>query len=152
METIVDLLRQKAAQFPANRCLAYRHEGQREEYRYAELLDRSLRAAALLRARGIERGDRIVIWGPNRPEWVFAYFGALLLGAIVVPFDTRARESFLQRIESKTEPKLIVAGRSQQESATLPHPPVVSLDTLVAEASEQAPASDLPTLRADDTA
>jgi long-chain acyl-CoA synthetase len=152
METIVDLLREKAARYPANRCLTYRHDGQREEYLYADLLDQSHRVASLLRARGVERGDRIVIWGPNRPEWAFAYFGTLLLGAIVVPFDVRARESFLQRIEGKTEPKLIVAGRTQQESATLTHRPFVDLDTLVAEAGGHAPASDLPPLSADDTA
>src|SRR5439155_23027514 len=106
----------------------------------------------LLRARGVARGDRVVIWGPNRPEWVFAYFGALLLGAIVVPFDVRAQESFLQRVEGRTDPKLIVAGRTQQESATLPHRPFVALDTLVEEAGAHAPASDLPALTADDTA
>ncbi|HEY3109219.1 MAG TPA: AMP-binding protein [Chloroflexota bacterium] len=152
METIVELLREKAAQYPANRCLTYRHDGQREQYSYVELLEQSLRAASLLRARGIERGDRIVIWGPNRPEWVFAYFGALLLGAIVVPFDTRAQESFLERIEGKTGPKLVVAGRTQQESAMLPHPPFLRLDTLVEEAGALPPASDLPALGADDIA
>jgi long-chain acyl-CoA synthetase len=152
METIVDLLRQKAAQYPTNRCLTYRHDGQREEYVYAEALDHSLRVASLLRARGVERGDRVVIWGPNRPEWAFAYFGALLLGAIVVPFDVRAQESFLQRVEGKTEPRLIVAGRAQQEAAALPHAPFLTLDSLVEDASAHAPAPELPALSADDTA
>jgi long-chain acyl-CoA synthetase len=152
METLVDLVREKAAAYGGNRCLTYRHDGQRDEYTYADLLDRGLRVASLLRARGVERGDRIVIWGPNRPEWAFAYFGTLLLGAIVVPFDTRAQESFLQRVEQKTEPKLIVAGGAQQASATLPHAPFLSLDTLAEEAAGHPPASDLPSLSADDTA
>jgi long-subunit acyl-CoA synthetase (AMP-forming) len=152
METLVDLLREKAATYADRRCLTYRHGTLRDEYTYAEVLDRSLRAAALLRARGVEAGDRVVIWGANRPEWVFGYFGALLLGGIVVPFDVRAQESFLQRVESKTEPRLILAGRAQQEGATLRHAPFVDLDTLAEEVASHPPAGDLPTPGADDTA
>src|SRR4051794_3200359 len=152
METLADLLREKTAAYSESRCLTYRHGGRRDEYTYAQVRERCFQVASLLRARGIGPGDRIVIWGPNRPEWVFAYFGALLLGAIVVPFDTRAQESFLQRVEAKTEPKLIVAGQTQQDAAALPHASFLTLDTLVAEASAHAPPTDLPALGADDTA
>src|SRR5262245_18640433 len=108
METLVDLLPRKAAEYPNNRCLTYRREGRRAEYTCAGALDQSRRVATLLRARGVGQGDRVVIWGPNRPEWAFAYFGALMLGAIVVPFDVRAQEAFLRRVETKTEPKFVV--------------------------------------------
>jgi long-chain acyl-CoA synthetase len=150
--TIVELLRQAAAAYGPSRCLVYRTEAGRVEYSYRDVLDRSLRVAALLRSKGVQRGDRVVIWGPNRPEWGFAYFGALLLGAIVVPFDVRAAESFLERIESKTEPKVTVAGRTQQESATRPHPGYVTLDSLADEAAAFEPADDLPSLGPDDVA
>lgn len=152
METIVDLLWAVGTRNADNRCLTYRADGQRSEYSYAEVLDLSLRTAALLRARGVGPGDRVVIWGPNRPEWAFAYFGALLLGAIVVPFDVRATETFLARVEAKTEPTIAIAGRPQQESAVGRHAPYLTLDDLVAEARQHAPATDLPTIRGDDVA
>lgn len=151
-DTIVDVLRHAAATYPDNPCMAFRHDGVRDAYTYHEVLDLAGRVAALLRACGMERGDRIVIWGPNRPEWGLTYFGALLLGAIVVPFDVRAAESFLQRIEAKTEPKLIVAGSVQRESATLPHPPYLALEELVERARAHASPPDLPALAPDDVA
>jgi long-chain acyl-CoA synthetase len=150
--TIVELLREAAATYGPSRCLVYRTEERRSEYSYAQVLDRSLRVAALLRSKGVQRGDRVVLWGPNRPEWGFAYFGTLLLGAIVVPFDVRATEAFLERIESKTEPKATVAGRTQQESATLLHPGYITLDTLIEEADAFEPAADLPSIAPDDVA
>jgi long-chain acyl-CoA synthetase len=152
VNTIVDMLRRSAETYGGSRCLVYRTEQDRTEYTYADLLDRSLRVAAMLRARGVGKGDRVVLWGPNRPEWAFAYFGTMLLGAIVVPFDVRAAETFLQRIESKTDPKVTIAGRTQQDAATLPHPDYLTLDTLAEEALPVEPAADLPTLTADDVA
>jgi len=38
-----------------------------------------------LRALGLGRGDRVAILSENRPEWVYADFGALCLGAVDVP-------------------------------------------------------------------
>src|SRR5439155_23178412 len=126
--------------------------GAREEYSYAEVLDLARRAAALLRTHGVERGDRVVIWGPNRPEWGVAYFATLMLGAIVVPFDVRAAETFLQRIESRTDPKLTIAGRAQQAGATLPHPSYLTLDDLVSQARAHSPLTDRPSPSPDDIA
>ncbi|TAK22347.1 MAG: long-chain fatty acid--CoA ligase [Chloroflexota bacterium] len=152
INTITDLLRHAGREFASNRCMTYRTEGGRADYSYADVLDRSLRVAALLRARGVQRGDRVVIWGPNRPDWGFAYFGTLLLGAIAVPFDVRAHESFLERIEEHTEPRLTIASQAQQDSAVLKHPPYVTLDTLAADSAGFAPATDLPDIAASDIA
>jgi long-chain acyl-CoA synthetase len=152
VNTIVEMLRSSAERFGGTRCLVYRTEQGRTEYTYSDLLDRSLRVATLLRARGVAKGDRVVIWGPNRPEWCFAYFGTMLLGAIVVPFDVRAAETFLQRVESKTDPRVTIAGKAQQESATFEHPNYLTLDTLTDEAMLVEPAADLPTLDGEDVA
>ncbi|MQY08383.1 long-chain-fatty-acid--CoA ligase [Actinomadura macrotermitis] len=43
--------------------------------------------ANLLRARGIERGDKIAIASPNLPYFPMIYFGALKAGAVVVPLN-----------------------------------------------------------------
>ncbi|UXY25689.1 long-chain-fatty-acid--CoA ligase [Streptomyces sp. HUAS TT20] len=54
---------------------------------YAELEERSARAAALLRAEGVRPGDRVALMLPNVPEFVVLYYGALRAGAIVVPMN-----------------------------------------------------------------
>lgn len=56
---------------------------------YGELWERAARVAGGLRAAGIERGDRVALRLGNGIEWVLAFFGAQLLGAVVVPVNTR---------------------------------------------------------------
>jgi acyl-CoA synthetase (AMP-forming)/AMP-acid ligase II len=59
---------------------------------YGELWDGAARVAGGLRTQGIERGDRVAIRLANGIEWVLAFFGAQLLGAVVVPVNTRFTE------------------------------------------------------------
>jgi long-chain acyl-CoA synthetase len=59
---------------------------------YGELWERAARVAGGLREIGIERGDRVALRLPNGVDWVLAFFGAQLLGAVVVPVNTRLTE------------------------------------------------------------
>jgi long-chain acyl-CoA synthetase len=61
---------------------------------YAMFDAAAARAAGLLRARGIGPGDRVGIQLPNVPYFPIAYFGALRLGAVLVPMNPllKARE------------------------------------------------------------
>ena len=62
-------------------------DGPRVSYR--ELWDRSARVAGGLRAAGVARGDRVAIRSGNGVDWVHAFFGTLLAGAVAVPVNTR---------------------------------------------------------------
>ncbi|MGE0230682.1 MAG: class I adenylate-forming enzyme family protein [Flavobacteriaceae bacterium] len=55
---------------------------------YAELYDRARSVAAALRDRGIRHGDRVGLIVSNRVEWLEICFGAMLAGAVAVPFST----------------------------------------------------------------
>src|SRR4051794_22792644 len=60
-----------------------------------EALDAAVaRAAGLLRSRGVEPGDRVGMQLPNVPYFPIVYFGALRVGAVVVPMNPllKARE------------------------------------------------------------
>ena len=59
---------------------------------YGELWNRAARVAGGLRASGVRRGDRVAIRLPNGIDWVLAFFGAQLAGAVVVPINTRLTE------------------------------------------------------------
>ncbi|RYY26698.1 MAG: fatty acid--CoA ligase [Sphingomonadales bacterium] len=56
---------------------------------FAELWDEARAAASALLVRGIVPGDRIAIWAPNIPGWIFAALGAQICGAALVPLNTR---------------------------------------------------------------
>jgi len=55
------------------------------------LTDRAARAGAALRRLGIGKGDRFAIWLPNSLGWVEAGLGAALIGAVMVPINTRLK-------------------------------------------------------------
>src|SRR4029453_14421700 len=62
------------------------------ELTYAQLGDASARVAGLLRAKGVEPGDRVGIMLPNVPYFAAAYYGALRTGAAVVPMNVLLKE------------------------------------------------------------
>ena len=82
-----------------------------ESFRYGEVLDLARRFAGELRARGICRGDRIMLWGENCAEWVAAFFGCALRGVVVVPMDDGGSPDFACRVAQQVEAKLLVASR-----------------------------------------
>src|SRR5438094_176063 len=70
---------------------------QRRGYRtarwtYRQIAELAFRCARELANRGIAKGERVLIWGPNSAEWVAAFFGCALRGVIVVPMDDAAAQ------------------------------------------------------------
>jgi acyl-CoA ligase (AMP-forming) (exosortase A-associated) len=74
--------------------LRYRQRG----LTYAELADRSARLAVGLAARGVRRGDRVVVHLQNRPEVVELALATSRLGAIFVPANPLLRGRQLRHI------------------------------------------------------
>ena len=56
---------------------------------YRQLADAADRVSALLWHRGIRKGDRVAYLGENSPEFLQVLFGAVQLGAVFVPVNTR---------------------------------------------------------------
>jgi long-chain acyl-CoA synthetase len=65
---------------------------------YRELWDRAARVAGGLRGEGVKRGDRVAIRLPNGLDWVLAFWGAQLAGAVAVPVNTRFKDSEAQYV------------------------------------------------------
>jgi len=75
---------------------------------YGELARLAGRFAALLEARGIGLGDRVLLWGENGAEWIAAFYGCVLRGVIVVPLDAFGSAEFAGRVAKDVRPKLVV--------------------------------------------
>ncbi|MCS6987642.1 MAG: acyl--CoA ligase [Sphingomonadaceae bacterium] len=61
---------------------------QDERLTFADVRDRAVRIAAVLQhGHGIAKGDRVAIAMRNYPEWIAAFMGAQMLGAVVVPMN-----------------------------------------------------------------
>ncbi|BBH67444.1 acyl-CoA synthetase [Actinoplanes sp. OR16] len=78
---------------------------------FADLRDEVMQAARAFLASGIDHGDRVAIWAPNTPEWIFAALGASCAGATLVPLNTRytafEAADILERSRAKA---LVVSG------------------------------------------
>lgn len=120
MRTLIDLFAESVRDWEDLPAVAL-HESASSLWSYGELGDASRRVAAYLRSRGVEKGDRVILWAANGPEWVATFFGIQLLGAIAVPLDVRSREDLLCRIEEQTQPKQLVVGREQAAQLTQRH-------------------------------
>ena len=60
-----------------------------ERVTYRQLWNRATRIAGGLRAAGVQPGDRVANRLGNGNDWVYAFWGTLLAGAVVVPVNTR---------------------------------------------------------------
>jgi long-chain acyl-CoA synthetase len=85
------------------------HRGYRmQRWTYGDVLSNAYRFARELEQRGIGKGDKVILWGENCAEWVVAFFGCLLRGAIVVPIDKIAAPDFAQRVAQQVDARLCV--------------------------------------------
>ncbi|WP_227664662.1 AMP-binding protein [Marinobacter litoralis] len=80
--TIGDMLDRTAQQFPDNEALVCLHQDIRWNYR--EFVEKVNEAARAFLAIGVEKGDRVGIWSPNRYEWTVTQFATAKVGAILV--------------------------------------------------------------------
>src|SRR6266481_7376592 len=81
----------------------------REAWTYGKLARVAFTCEAALREREIRTGDRVLLWGPNSAEWVAAFWGCLLRGAVAVPIDDGTMPDFAARVARETSAKLLFA-------------------------------------------
>jgi long-chain acyl-CoA synthetase len=97
-----------------------------QRWSYGDVLQNAYRFARALESRGIAKGDKVLIWGENCAEWIVAFFGCLLRGAIVVPIDKIAAPDFAERVAQQVDAKLCVGSVHN----TVPGVPHFDLETL----------------------
>jgi benzoate-CoA ligase len=105
---------------------------------YEQLLDRVLRAAAAIRAHGVEPEQRVALLLKDYPGFVYAYLGAMAAGAVPVAINLRATAPDLAHVLADSRARLLILDREFMITAhaaleRLPQRPVV----ILAEAGNQ---------------
>ena len=85
--TAADMLAAVAARFPDREAIVAADR----RITYAEMLRVAQRFARALLALGVGKDDKVALWLPNRPAWLFAQYGAAMIGAVVVALNPRYR-------------------------------------------------------------
>ncbi|CAN7355036.1 AMP-binding protein [Cupriavidus necator] len=116
-QTVPELLAQAVARYPEREAVAFREQGVRWNWR--EFCDAVDALAAGLHTLGLERGDRVGIWSPNRVEWLVTQFATARLGLVLVNINPAYRLSELEYALNKVGVKAIVAAEAFKTSRYL---------------------------------
>jgi fatty-acyl-CoA synthase len=113
-EPIGENLRRTVERFGDHDALVDRAQGVRLSYR--ELEAEVDRLALGLLAAGLDKGDRVGIWAPNRVEWVLVQYATAKVGAILVNVNPAYREHELEYALRQSGVRLLVSAQSFKTS------------------------------------
>jgi len=114
-ETIGENLLKTAKKFPNNEALISKHQNYRATYK--EFYDQVTHLAKSLLADGVEFGDRVGIWSPNRYEWTLVQYATAQIGAILVNLNPAYRTHELKFAINQSETSYIICPVSYKSSA-----------------------------------
>jgi long-chain acyl-CoA synthetase len=142
--SLLDILDDALVRRPGQTALGLRgDDGVAWSWTYRELNRRSKLVAFRLRRLGIEPGDRLVTWSASTPELPAVYFGAMRMGAILVPLDLHMTPDTVARIVARAEPRLAVLGAGRD--APEPGQSLAAIRTrTVAELAAEVPGTTVP--------
>jgi long-chain acyl-CoA synthetase len=129
LDTLVELLDESQRKFGSNPALLVKPTYKYLVWNYRQLWEASGQVAHWLQQQGVGKGDRVLLWGPNTPQWVMAFFGVVRAGAVAVPLDVRSAPDFVSRVSRLTEPSLALASR-RSDTTPIGEVPVAHLEDL----------------------
>ena len=103
---IGNLLEQRTAKAPGKMFLFSEPDGR--QFTYAEFAAAVNRAAALLAAHAVSKGDVVSLLMPNSPEYIIAYFACWKLGALAGPVNSLLKEHEIEFVMNNSEAKAIL--------------------------------------------
>jgi fatty-acyl-CoA synthase len=113
-ETIGENLRRTVERFGGSDALVVRSQGYRATYR--QLWDATTQVALGLLAHGVDKGDRVGIWSPNRYEWVVAQYATARIGAILVNVNPAYKTAELQYALEQSGTSVLLLARGFRQS------------------------------------
>ncbi|KAI3597881.1 Long-chain-fatty-acid--CoA ligase [Cupriavidus necator H850] len=131
-QTIPALLARSVAANPDGPAVVFREHGVR--WNWAEFSDQVDRLASGLLQRGIQPGDRVGIWAPNRPEWLVTQFATARIGAILVNINPAYRQAELEYALNKAGVRMLITAARFKSSDYL-----ATLQALAPELAEAEP-------------
>lgn len=123
-DTLLDVFADLAAR--PGEFLAYDDGFRPRSWTYADTARGARAFARLLAAGGIARSERIILWSENRPEWIAAFWGAILAGVVVVPVDYRSSAEFVRRIAAIVSARTVFIGDDVDFTPPAPEHPAVA--------------------------
>ena len=105
-QNILQLLHARVTQAPEKVFLFSQADGR--QFTYSQFVGAVDRTAALLKEKGIQKGDVVSLLMPNSAEYVIAYFACWRLGAVAGPVNSLLKSQELTYIISNSEAKALL--------------------------------------------
>ena len=102
--TVGGMLAAMAARFPNREAVVVPDR----RISYSELHREARRFAKALLALGVQKDDKVALWLPNRPAWLFAQYACEMIGAVVVALNTRYKAHELGYILGQSEASTVL--------------------------------------------
>ena len=102
--TLGGLVDDAARRFGSREGLSF--DGKR--WSFAQLREEAERAARALIHLGIQPGEKVSLWMPNRPEWMHILFAVARTGAVLVPINTRFRTADLEYVARQSNATTLI--------------------------------------------
>jgi len=102
--------------------ILYRSGKQREfnRWSYGRYGHECRRISRGLLAAGLVKGDRVILWSENRPQWMSVWMGTVIAGIVIVPVDFLATEQECLNIIKITRAKaFFYSGRKKAFAQSL---------------------------------
>ncbi|HQP91800.1 MAG TPA: class I adenylate-forming enzyme family protein, partial [Candidatus Omnitrophota bacterium] len=109
---IRDLLEKQSKEF-ANKTAIYFED---KPISFLDLKDRVFKLASSFYEYGIKKGDKVALFLPNWPEYIYSYLALFSIGATVVPFDFMLKNDELEACLNHCDAKLLIAKQKEDVS------------------------------------
>ncbi|HWP17911.1 MAG TPA: long-chain fatty acid--CoA ligase [Burkholderiaceae bacterium] len=94
-----------ATRYPDKPCIRYYGS----VLTYRQVLEGAERVAGYLQRRcGVSRGDRVLLYMQNSPQWVIAFYGILRANAVVVPVNPMNKTQELRHYVADTDASVVI--------------------------------------------
>ena len=108
---------------------AHRRGLRTARWSYQQIAKTAYQFARELEARGLQKGDRVLLCSENSPEWVASFLGCLLRGVIVVPLEVQSSQTFAAKVQEQVSAKLALCDALSRRLID-PKLPILILDEM----------------------
>lgn len=118
MATLLDLLARMGKQGDGE-ALRFTNGLRTWIFAYSDLLARIGALNSYFADSDWRKGDRLLLWGRNRPEWVITFWACLSRGIQVVPIDFHSSYHWVQQVQKEVGARALVYGPKEPGWETL---------------------------------
>jgi len=107
LQTVSNLIEDALKKYSQDVFIIERAIYRRKTYTYQQVYDKALSICAYFAEKQIKKGEKVIIYLSNSPDYVALLWACALSGVIAVPIDFSSNQEFLEKIHKKVGARLV---------------------------------------------